>query len=74
MAESTESVRVDKGKRQIEERETMDWGGKAVILPRGSTLPPSGIAGQVYVLTKAAGTDQLYIYDESVNNWVTVGP
>lgn len=74
MAEQTESVRVDRAKRELEGRQRMAWGGKRVVLPLGTTLPATGETGEVFVLKKAAGVDQVYIFDESVNNWVTVGP
>lgn len=74
MAEETESVRVDRAKRELEERERMNWSGKKVVLPKGTTLPSTGESGEVFVLVKNAASDQMYIFDESINNWVTVGP
>lgn len=79
MAEETESVRKDSAKRQIEERQIIDWSGKRIILPKGTTLPALGsgvtyIDGEVFVLVKPSGVNQLYEFDESVNNWITVGP
>lgn len=74
MTEESESVRVDRAKREIEGRERMSWGGKRVVLPNGTSLPSTGETGEVFVLKKTAGIDQMYIFDESVNNWVTVGP
>lgn len=74
MTETTESVRRDSAIRQIREKEIQDWSGKRVILPRGTTLPATGLPGEVFVKIEEAGIDNLYIFDESVNNWVTVGP
>lgn len=74
MAEETEAVRVDRAKRDIEQRERMSWAGKKVVLPRGTSLPSTGESGEVFVLIKNAAIDQMYIFDESQNNWVTVGP
>lgn len=74
MAETTESVRRDSAVRQIKQKEIQDWSGKRVILPRGTTLPASGLDGEMFVKIVAAGHNQLYTYDEEINNWVTVGP
>ena len=77
MAENTESVRVDRAKRQIEEREAVDWSGKRFVLPRGTTLPSitGRFPGETFVLERSnPDPDQLYIFDSSRNNWVTVGP
>ena len=74
MAEQTESIRVDRSKRELEGRERMSWAGKKVVLPRGTTLPSTGESGEVYIKVNGASADQMYIFDESVNNWVTVGP
>jgi len=76
MSATTESVRGDAVDRQIERKQIKDWSGKRLVLPRGTTLPAVGTAlsGEVFVLIKDAGVDQLYIFDDSVNNWSTVGP
>ena len=72
MTETTESVRQDSSKRGIEKKEI--WSGRRVVLPRGTTLPATGLPGEVFVLENASGIDDLYIWDDSMNNWVTVGP
>ena len=74
MTETTESVRQDSSKRGIEKKEIDDWSGRRVVLPRGTTLPATGLPGEVFVLENASGIDDLYIWDDSMNNWVTVGP
>lgn len=75
MAEETESVRVDRSKREIEGRERISWGGKRVVLPHGTTLPTLGEEGEVFVLDRASPLrDQMYIWDQEYNNWSTVGP
>lgn len=81
MAEQSESVRGDAPTREIKQKEIVDWSGRRVILPRGTTLPAisvSRIVGEVFVLERSGARDQLYIYDEDVSggnpNWVTVGP
>lgn len=75
MAEETEKVRGDQGKREIEQREILDWSGKRVVLPRGTTLPSTGLPGEVFVKENTHPTaDDLYIFDSDRNNWVTVGP
>lgn len=75
MAEEIESVRVDRQKRQLEQRENIDWSGKNVVLPRGTSLPASGIPGQIFALEKAGATkDKLMLFDGGLNNWITVGP
>ena len=77
MAETTESVRKDSAKREIEERAVVDWSGKRFVLPRGTTLPTTSgrLPGEVFVLQKGSpNPDQMYIFDDTVNNWVTVGP
>ncbi len=74
MPEETEAVRVDRAQREIDGRERMNWGGKRVVLPRGTSLPSTGENGEVFVKTNASGTDKLCIFDESLNHWVTVGP
>lgn len=75
MAEQTESVRKDSSERQLNQKEVVDWSGKRFVLPRGTTLPPvaGALPGEIAVLIKDAGRDQLYQFDQSQNNWVTVG-
>lgn len=75
MAEETESVRKDSAKRQIDQRQIIDWSGKRIILPRGTTLPASGLPAEVFVKENTAPIpDNLYIWDDDMGNWVTVGP
>lgn len=75
MAEETESIRQDSSERQLKQKETVDWSGKRFVLPRGTTLPPAGLPGEVFVLQKTSPLrDQLYIFDDEYNNWSTVGP
>ena len=75
MAEQTESVRIDRAKRELEQRQVGDWSGKRIVLPRGTTLPASGFPSEVFVLQRGSpNPDQLFIWDDTVTNWVTVGP
>ncbi len=74
MTETTESVRRDSAARQIEQKEKVDWSGKRLVLPRGTTLPASGLPGEVFVKIVDAGTDKLVIWDNGLDHWVTVGP
>lgn len=75
MAEEAERIRIDSAVREVKKnKEVQDWGGKRVILPKGTTLPPVGIDGEVFVLVVEAGLNKLMQFDEFVNNWVTVGP
>jgi len=74
MTESSESVRIDSAVRQIQQKQVQDWSGKRVVLPRGATLPTSGLSGEVFIKIVAAGNDELYIWDENVDDWVKVGP
>lgn len=75
MAEETESVRKDSAERQLKQKETVDWSGKRFVPPRGTTLPTTGLPNEVFVLQRTSPLkDQLYMYDEEYNNWVTVGP
>ncbi len=74
MAEETESVRQDTASRRVTPKQIQDWGGRRVILPKGTTLPAEGVSGEVFVLIKDAGIDQMYIFDESESHWSTVGP
>lgn len=72
MPEEIESVRKDSAERQIEQKQINDWSGKRVVLPRGTTLPPTGLPAEVFVLVDNSGRDKLYIYDESAGDWSTV--
>lgn len=77
MAENTESVRVDSAVREQKQKQTTDWGGRRFVFPKGTTLPAVTadlIEGEAFVLVKAGASDQLYIFDKGINNWVTVGP
>lgn len=77
MAEETEAVRVDRNKREIEQRQRQSWGGKRVVFPHGSSLPAVTAdveESEVFILNKVGAADQMYIFDKGVNNWVTVGP
>jgi hypothetical protein len=75
MAEETESVRKDSAERQLKQKEIVDWSGKRFVLPRGTTLPATGLPGEVFVLQRDTPLhDQEYIFDDEYNNWVTVGP
>lgn len=76
MAETKESIRGDSAQRQIEGKQINDWSGKRFVPPRGTTLPAisTALPGELFVLVKDADIDQLYIFDNSVNNWSTVGP
>ncbi len=75
MAEETESVRKDSAERQLKEKEIVDWSGKRLVLPRGTTLPASGLPGEVFIKQNTHPVaDDLYIYDDDRGNWVTVGP
>ena len=74
MAEESESVRRDSSEREIKGKEVIDWSGKRMVLPRGTTLPSSPRPSEVFVKTDASGTDKLLIFDESLDHWVTVGP
>ena len=74
MAETTESVRRDSAKRGVEQKEIDDWSGRRVVLPRGTTLPATGLPGEAFVLIKAGAQNQLYTYDDGMGQWVTVGP
>ena len=75
MAEETEAVRVDRSKRELEQRERVSWSGKKFVLPTGTTLPLTGEQSEVFVLQRASPLrDQMYIWDSEYNNWSTVGP
>lgn len=78
MAEQTESVRGDKGTREVKGQEVNDWSGRRVVLPTGTSLPAITNDlrdGEVFVKTPGSGTNpQMYVFDEDINNWVTVGP
>lgn len=75
MAEETESVRKDSADRNVRTKEILDWSGKRVVLPRGTTLPTTGLPAEVFVKENTAPTpDNMYIWDSDMNNWVTVGP
>lgn len=72
MAEETESVRKDSSARQLEKKDIVDWSGKRLVLPRGTTLPPSGRAGEIFVRTFVGGAI-LSVWDDSAEHWSTVG-
>ena len=74
MSESQESVRRDSAARQIEHKEVVDWSGKRFVLPRGTTLPASGLSGEVFLKVNAAAEDQLFVRDNNLDRWVTIGP
>ena len=74
MTTSSESVRRDSAARQIEQKEKVDWSGKRVVMPRGTTLPASGLPGEVFVKVVAAGTDKWCVWDSNLDHWVTIGP
>ena len=74
MAEEIESVRKDSSARQLEEKEIIDWSGKRLVLPRGTTLPSSPRPAEIFTVIKDADTDQVMIYDESLSQWLTIGP
>lgn len=77
MAEASESVRVDQQVREQKQKEITDWGGRRFVPPKGTTLPPVTndlIDGELFMLVKGAGINQLYQFDESQDNWTTVGP
>ena len=76
MAEESENVRRDRAERELRGKQVVDWSGKRVVLPRGTTLPPipGAFPGEMFVLQRAGNLDQLYLFDDGVNNWVTVGP
>jgi hypothetical protein len=71
---TTESVRKDSRVRQIEQKQIIDWSGKRVILPRGTTLPAVGVDGEMFIKIVVGGHNKLLTWDEGVNNWTTVGP
>ena len=73
MTETTESVRKDSAKRGADKKEIIDWSGKRVVLPRGTTLPATGLPSEIFVRLQA-GEDQLFIFDGGLDRWVTVGP
>ncbi len=75
MAEEIESVRIDSATRDLKQKEIRDWSGKRFVPPRGTTLPAviGALPSEMFVLIKSGGIDQLYIFDESLNNWSTVG-
>ncbi len=77
MAENTETVRKDSATRELEGKQRQNWGGKRVVLPHGTTLPPIATAepNEVFILNRAHPLrDQMYIFDSEYNNWSTVGP
>lgn len=74
MAEVTESIRQDKAKKGASQKQLEDWSGRRMILPKGTTLPADGIAGEVFVLIKDSSHDQMYIWDDSLDKFITVGP
>lgn len=75
MAEQTERIRKDSSERQLNQKEIVDWSGKRFVPPRGTTLPATvgALPGELFALIKDAARDQLYQFDASENNWVTVG-
>lgn len=76
MAEETESVRGDSASREVKQKEILDWSGKRVVLSRGTTLPAitGALPGETFILQRVGASDQLYIFDDGQNNWITVGP
>lgn len=77
MAETTESVRSDAATRTKDQKELVDWGGRRLVIPKGTTLPAITddlIEGEVFLLVKSAASNQIYTFDSGINNWVTVGP
>ena len=77
MAEVTENVRADSRTREDKQKEITDWGGRRLAIPTGTALPTVSddlMAGEVFVLQKAAANDELYIYDTGAGAWVKVGP
>ncbi len=74
MTETIESMRRDSAARQVEGKEKVDWGGKKFVPPRGTTLPASGLPGEVFLKINAAARDQLFLRDGDLDRWVTVGP
>lgn len=74
MAEEIESVRKDSASRDLKQKEVIDWSGKRVVLPRGTTLPTDGLPDEVFVKQRDSAEDQLFIRDEDLNRWVTIGP
>jgi hypothetical protein len=77
MAENTENVRGDSGVREDKGKQSTNWSGRKFVLPRGTTLPAVTAereSAEVFVLQKTGASDQLYIFDTGINNWVTVGP
>ncbi len=74
MTETIESMRGDSAARQVEGKEINDWSGKRVVLPRGTTLPASGLSGEVFVKINDAAADQMFVRDNNLDRWVTIGP
>lgn len=77
MTETSESVRVDAPTREQKQKAITDWSGRRFAPPNGTTLPAITdelIEGEIFVLINSGASDQLYIYDKGINNWVTVGP
>ncbi len=72
--ETTESIRRDSAVRQIEQKEVQDWSGKRVVLPRGTTLPATGLEGEMFVKVYDSDTNHLCMWDKYLDHWVTVGP
>ena len=71
--EYSESVRKDTANRKADEKQINDWSGKRVVLPRGTTLPTTGFPGEVFVLIRSGQKDQVYIYDDGLSKFATVG-
>lgn len=74
MAETSESVRGDTHSRELEGQQTKNWGGKRLIIPRGTVLPTAGVPGELFVKAVASADDQLYLWEDNQGKFVTVGP
>lgn len=74
MAETTESVRQDSSRREDQQKEVTDWGGKRFKPPRGTTLPSTAQVGEIFILENDNGKDRMYTYDSQEDAWSTVGP
>lgn len=77
MAESTESVRGDKTTREKDQKEIIDWSGRRFVPPRVTSLPAVStdlIDGEIVVLSKPSGDNEMYLFDFDQQQWVTVGP
>lgn len=72
MAEETESRRVDRSKRELEQRQRVNWGGKRFVVPHGTTLPSTGEAGEIFI--RDTNPPVMVTWNDTTDSWSTVGP